>query len=106
MSCASIDDLVDEWSGIIVLRKSFVQIPKISANAYGVMFLHDGNNVGNPRCIGDGVDKPSFVKVVNFLLYFFCLRWVQLMLFLAYWGYVRPSVNMVLYHSRTKPRHF
>ena len=106
MSCTRIDDLVDEWSGVIVFRESFVQILKIGANAYCALFFHDGNRVRNPRCIGDGVDKPNFVKLVDFSLYWFYLRWVQLTLFLAYWRYVRTSVNMVLYDSRTKPRNF
>ena len=106
MSNTCIDDLVDEWCGVIVFGTSFVEIQKISADTYCALFFHDGNRVGNPQCIGDGVDKPSFVKLINFLLYFFYLRWVQLMLFLVYWRYVRPSVNMVLYYSRTKPRNF
>ena len=66
MSCESIDDLVDEWGGIIVFRTRFVKIPKIGANAYGVQFFHHGNKVGNPRCVRDGVDKPEFVKLIDF----------------------------------------
>ena len=73
MSCASIDDLVDEWSGIILFRTSFFKLPKISANAYSALFFHDGNRVGNPGYIGDGVDKPGFVKLIDFYFYFFCL---------------------------------
>ena len=66
------------------LGNFFVQIPKIGANAYGALFFHDGNRVEKPIHIGDGVDKPSFVNLVNFSLYLFCLRWVQLMLFLVH----------------------
>ena len=106
MSRTSIDDLVDEWGGIIVLGTSFVQIPKIGANTYGALFFHNGNKVGNPRCVSDGVDKLVFMKLIDFLFYCFCLLWVQLMLFLAHWRYVRPSVNMVLYDSGTKSRNF
>ena len=73
MSSRSIDDLVDEWGGIIVFRTIFVQISKINANVYNALFFHDGNRVGNPRCIGDGVDKPGFVKLIDFSFYCFCL---------------------------------
>ena len=73
MASASIDNLVDEGGGIIVFRTSFVQILKISADVYRALFFHDGNRFGNPRCIGDGVDKLDFVKLVDFLLYCFCL---------------------------------
>ena len=76
MASASINNLVDEGGGIIVFRTSFVQIQKISADAYGALFFHDRNKVGNPGCIGDGVDKPDFVKLVDFSLDFFCLRYV------------------------------
>ena len=64
-----IDDLVDEWSGVIVFRTSFAQILKINVNVYRALFFHDGNKFGNPRCIGDGVDKLGFVKLVDFSLY-------------------------------------
>ena len=69
MASASINKLVDEGGGIIVFRKSFFQIQKIGANAYGALFFHDGNRVRNPRCIGDGVDKPGFVKLIDFSFY-------------------------------------
>ena len=65
MSCTRFDDLVDEWSGIIFFGARFVQIPKIGTHAYGALFFHDGNRVGNPRCIGNGVDKPEFVKLID-----------------------------------------
>ena len=98
--------MVDEWGRVIFFGTCFVQIVKIGENTYGALFFHDGNRVGNLRCVSDSVDKPDFVKLVNFSFYFFCLGWVQLMLFLADWGYVWPSVNMVLYDGRTKPRNF
>ena len=75
MTYTSIDDLVDEWGRLIFLGTHFVQIMKIGANTFGALVFHDGNRVGNPRRIGNGVDKLDFVKLVNFLLYFFCLIW-------------------------------
>ena len=73
MASANIDNLVDEGGGIIVFRTNFVQIPKIGADTYGALFFHDENRVRNPRCIGNGVDKPGFVKLVEFSFYWFCL---------------------------------
>ena len=73
MASASIDNLVDQGGGIIVFRKSFVQILKIGADAYDALFFHDGNRVRNPRCIGDGVDKTVFVKLFDISFYCFFL---------------------------------
>ena len=76
MTHTSIDDLVNEWGRVIVLGTCFVQIAKISANAYGALFFHDWNRVGNPRRVSDGVDKPGFVKLFDFSFYCFYLGWV------------------------------
>ena len=71
MARTSIDDLVDEWGGVIFIGTCFVQILKIGANTYCALFFHDGNKVGNPRCVSNGVDKPIFVKIIDFS--FYCL---------------------------------
>ena len=106
MSCTKIDNLVDEWGRLIFLWTCFVQIVKIGTHTYGALFFHDRNKVGSPICVINAIDELKFVKLIDFSFYCFYLGWVQLRLFLAYWWYVRPGVNMVLYSSGTKPRHF
>lgn len=106
VSCASIDDLVDELGRVVVFWTRFFQISEISTDMNVALCFHDGNRVGNPWCVRYGVDKLSFVNLVDFSLNWFYLRWVQLTLFLVYRWYVRRHVNMVLYDSGTKPWNF
>lgn len=48
MAYASIDNLVDEGSGIIILGGEMIEVSEISTNSYGSLFLGDEHRIGNP----------------------------------------------------------
>ena len=59
-SSTIIDNLVDEWCGVIVLGTSAIDIPIINAYSDSALFLIDKYYIGDPIHEGDGVNKTSF----------------------------------------------
>ena len=55
-----IDDLIDEWCGIIVLGTSAIDISIINTNSDSALFFGNRYYIGDPICQGDRVDKTSF----------------------------------------------
>ena len=41
MAYTCIDNLVDEWSGIVIFGESSIEISKICTNMYGALFFGD-----------------------------------------------------------------
>jgi hypothetical protein len=55
MSDTLIDNLVDESGWEVVFGTSMVEIAKVSANANSALFFVNGDGVGNPWGICDGL---------------------------------------------------
>jgi hypothetical protein len=51
--CTFIDNLINEWGRIIILRTSLVQIPIINANPNCALFFSDQNEIGYPFSQGN-----------------------------------------------------
>ena len=63
-----INDLVDEWCGIVVLGTSAIDIPIINAYSDSALFFSHGDNIRDPINERDRVNKPSFKKFFNFFV--------------------------------------
>lgn len=60
----------------------FVKISKISIDANGALFFHDGYKVRNQRGVRNRENETNFVKLVNFLLNYLYFRRMEMMLLL------------------------
>ena len=60
MSSIGVNDLVNEWSGEIVLGTCQVQVMEVSKDVNGTLFFVDRNMIGNPSGICDGVYETYF----------------------------------------------
>ena len=63
-----INDLINKRSRIIILRASMVNVTVINTDMNGTLFIIYRNNIGNPLCQGNQIDKTSFKKFLNFSL--------------------------------------
>ena len=54
-----INDLVNKWCGEVVFGTSFVQIVKVSADSNSALFFEDGNRIGHPSGVLNGINETS-----------------------------------------------
>ena len=60
MASTCIDDLVDKRSGEVVFGTSQIQITEVSTHTNGSLLFINGNMIGNPSGIRDGVYETCF----------------------------------------------
>ena len=65
MSGTVINDLVNDRSGKIVLWTWQVQIIKVSIDMNGTLFFINGNRIGNPSGICNGIYKTRFMQFLD-----------------------------------------
>ena len=63
MASASIIDLVNEQSGEVVFGTCQVQVTEFSIDMNGTLFFVNGNTIGNPSGIRDGVYETYFTQL-------------------------------------------
>ena len=61
-----VNDLVNERCGEVVFGTSLVQVAKVHADTDGALFLENGNWVGYPSGVFNGVNETSLLKLVDF----------------------------------------
>ena len=61
-----INDLVNKWCGEVVFWTSFFQITKVGANTNGALFFEDGNWVGHPSGVLNGINETSLPELIDF----------------------------------------
>jgi hypothetical protein len=54
-----IDDLFDERGWKVFLGTSVVDITKVCADANSALFFFNGDRVGDPRNVSNGVNEPD-----------------------------------------------
>jgi hypothetical protein len=54
-----IDDLVDERGWEVVFGTSMVEIVKVCADVNSSLFFVNGDGVGDPRSVRNGVNEPD-----------------------------------------------
>ena len=67
MTSTGINDLVNKQSGKVVFGTSQIQITRFSTNANGTLFFIDGNRIGNPSGIHNGVYETRFVQFLDLI---------------------------------------
>ena len=60
-----VNDLVNERCGEVVFGTSFVQIAKISADIDGAFFFENGNQIGHPSGVFNGIDKTNLLDLID-----------------------------------------
>jgi len=66
MACTFIDHLVDEWCRKVIFRADSVKVAIICAYANGALSFVDGDGVGYPRRVCNGVDESSATEFIYF----------------------------------------
>ena len=67
MASTCIDDLVDKRSGEVVFGTSQIQITEVSTHTNGSLLFINGNMIGNPSGIRNGVYKSFFAQFLNLI---------------------------------------
>ena len=65
MAGTCIDDLVDKPSGEVVFGTSQIQITEVSTHTNGSLLFINGNMIGNPSGIRDGVYETFFMQFLD-----------------------------------------
>ena len=65
MASTCIDDLVDKRSGEVVFGTSQIQITEVSTHTNGSLLFINGNMIGNPSGIRNGVYKVCFAQFID-----------------------------------------
>jgi hypothetical protein len=60
VACTFIDNLVNKWSGEIILWTGLVQIMKVCTYVNRTLFFVDWNGIRHPLSQLDGVDETNF----------------------------------------------
>lgn len=63
-----IDNLVDKWCRVVVLRIGFVKTPIIDTNPDSPLFLCNGNKIENPFSQRDWINKTNIQQFLYFYL--------------------------------------
>ena len=65
MANTCINDLINEWSGEVVFGTCQIQVMKFTTDANGTLFFVDGNKIGNPSGIRNGVYEACFAHLLD-----------------------------------------
>ena len=101
-----INDLINKWCGEVVFGTVFVQIAKVGANMNGALFFEDGNWVGHPSGVFDGVNETSLPELIDFSFDGFTSRGMNGSQLLMEWNGIRPCVDVVFDNGRIKSGNF
>jgi len=61
-----INELVNEGCGVVILGTGSINITVINTDPDGTLLFIHRDDIGNPICEWDGVDKTSLEKLFNF----------------------------------------
>ena len=61
-----VNDLVNEQCGEVVFGTRFFQVTKVRGDMDGALLLENGNWVGHPSGVFNGVNETSLLKLVDF----------------------------------------
>ena len=90
-----INGLVNKWCGEVVFGTSLVQVMKVSENTDGALFFEDGNWVGHPSGVFDGINETSLLELIDFGFDSFTSGRMNGYKILTDWIGIRPCVDMV-----------
>jgi hypothetical protein len=93
--CAFINNLVDKWSGEIILWTCLVQIMKVCTYANRTLFFVDWNRICHPLSQLDRVDKTCFDQFLYFNLNSCCFLRIDGMKLLPDWLSIRICHDFV-----------
>ena len=98
--------LVNEWCGEVVFGTSFVQIVKVHANTDGALFLEDGNWVGHPSGVFNGLNKTKLLELIDFGFDSITSGRINGSQFLTDWVGIGPCVDMMFDDGGIESEHF
>ena len=101
-----INDLVNKWSGEVFFGTSFVQIAKVGANTNGALFFEDGNWVGHPSGVFDGVNETSLLELIDLSFDGFTSRGMNGSQPLTDRNGIKTCVDVVFDNGRIESGHF
>ena len=101
-----VNDLVNERCGEVVFGTSLVQVAKVRADTDGALFLKNGNWVGHPSGVFNGVNETSLLELIDFGFDSVTSGRMNGSHLLSDWFGVRPGVDMMLDNGRIEPGHF
>ena len=104
--CTLIYDLVNKWCGEVVFGTSFVQIAKVGTNTNGALLFEDGNWVGHPSGIFNGLNETSLPELVYFSFDGVTSRRMDGSQLLTNWNGIRPCVDVMFDNGRIESGHF
>ena len=96
------NDLVNERCGEVVFGTRFVQVAKVRADTDGALFLENGNWVGHPSGVFNGVNETSLLELIDFGFDSVMSGWMNGSQLLTDRIGIRPWVDMVFNNGRIK----
>ena len=101
-----VNDLVNERCGEVVFGTSLVQVAKVRADTDGALFLKNGNWVGHPSGVFNGVNETSLLKLVDFGFDSVTSGRMNGSQLLTDWFGVRPCIDVVFDNGGIESGHF
>ena len=101
-----VNDLVNEWCGEVVFGTSLVQVVKVRADMDGALFLENGNWVGDPSGVFNGVNETSLLELIDFGLDSVTSGRMNGSQLLTDRFGIRPCVDMVFNNGGIESGHF
>ena len=100
MADASINDLINEWSGVVVFGTCSIEISEFGAYVNHNLFFGDRDRVGKPTCVFNRKDELNLVEFIELIFNGQSFGGVHRALLLAYGRSIRPCVNVMLNDRR------
>ena len=101
-----INDLVNKWCGEVVFGTRFVQVTKVNVDMDGALFFEDGNWVGHPSGVFNGVNETSLSELIDFSFDGFRSRGMNGSQILTDRNGIRPCVDVVFDNHRIESKNF
>lgn len=95
-----INDLIDEWSRLVVFGIWLTQILEVRAYTDRTLFFGDRDRVGKPTCVFNRKDELSLALIINFNFNGQGFGRVHQALLLVYGRSIKPCVNVMLNDNR------
>jgi len=101
-----VNDLVNERCGEVVFGTSFVHVVKVCADTDGSLFLENGNWVGYPSGVFNGVNETNLLELIDFGFDSVTSGRMNGSQLLTDWFGIRPCVDMVFDNGGIESGHF
>lgn len=86
--------------------KSSFHIMKFCANKNGALFIKNGNKIGHPCSVFNGIDEASFLELINLRFNSFTFQRMDMPSLLVDRDGIKPSVDVMSNNGRMKPMNF